>query len=435
MDMARRIRLAKGRQMEKKARETPIESELRAILNAIAASADVQCELYGDHCVAHGLSGRYEYGSRRMLRSRTRKPTAECRQALEDLAARFAATDEDPAHECFDEAYIRESPIWNDVRESAVRALRAFGWPQEPPLRETLIKVVEPEMTDVPRSRRIRPRWVKPWSGTKTTLEYHRALFEMLDIEPVASEPFAQIVADREQALGRALPPSIVEFFRLRGIFDLFDQNSNNDSLIGGVYNADDRTKLRALGNPRHVEQGYLQVAVENQGVVTWFAQLDGSDDPPVFHDSDMSAGDDLSEVEWSPVASTFSGFLFGMMTQWRFRAPQYELSLRAIAPRPTERDRQRLLSVFRVGPSDEWNGVFAERYFTPHGLLRVGNEGPLEDGQVIWHVQADSLDVLETFLAVLAPIGILTRDFELRAWPESLQAEAQTQLDRFRSG
>ena len=44
--------------MAKKARQTPIETELRAILNAIAAPAEVHVELYGDACVAHALSGR-----------------------------------------------------------------------------------------------------------------------------------------------------------------------------------------------------------------------------------------------------------------------------------------------------------------------------------------------------------------------------------------
>jgi hypothetical protein len=423
--------------MVKKASQKPIETELRAILNAIAAPADVQIELYGDVCVAHALSGRYEYVSGRLLRSRTSKPTAEHRKALEDLAARFAKTDEDPAHECYDEAYIEGSPLWSDVRESAARALRAFGWPPGTPAqRTTVIKTVEPHMDDVPRSRRVRPHWVKRWSGTDTNLKYHRALFEMLDIEPVVSKPFAQIVAEREHALGRALPPSIAELLRLRDIFDLFEQNSNQDGLIGWIFGADDRTRLRALGNPRHVEQGYLQVAVENQGAVTWFARLDGSDDPPVYHDNDMSASDgDLSEVIWTLVAPTFSIFLFEMMSLWRFRAPQYRLEMRATASRPTEQDRQRLQSLLRVGPSDERDGVFIDRYFTPHGLLKVSHDEPLEEGQAVWHVQADSLDVLDTFLAVLAPIGTLTRHFELEVWPESLRADAQARLDRFRAG
>jgi hypothetical protein len=422
------------------ASQSPIEKELRAILNAIAAPAGVQIELYGDVCVAHALSGRFEYGSGRMLRSRTRTPTAECRKALEDLAERFAKTDNDPAHECYDEAYIVGSLLWSEVRESAAQVLRAFGWPEESPLRETVIKTVEPQVPDVPRSLRARPPWVKTWSGTDTTLKYHRALFEMLDIEPADSKPFAEIVAEREHALGRALPPSITEFFRLRGIFNLFKQNKNGDGLIGWIFGSNDRTMLQELGIPRQVEQGYLRVAVENQGVVTWFAQLDGSDDPPVFHDNDMSTTDgDLSEVPWTLVAPTFSTFLFEMKSLWRFRAPQYGLAIRATAMRPTEQDHQRLRSFLRAGPSDERDGVFVDCYFTPHGLLKVSNDEPLDEPlkerQAVWHVQADSLDALDTFLAVLAPIGTLTRHFEVEALPESLRAEAQARLDRFRCG
>jgi hypothetical protein len=123
------------------------------------------------------------------------------------------------------------------------------------------------------------------------------------------------------------------------------------------------------------------------------------------------------------------------MMSLWRFRAPQYELAARATAARPTEQDRQRLRSLLRVGPSDEREGVFIDRYFTPHGLLKVSNDEPLKEGQAVWHVQADSVEVLETFLAVLAPIGSLTRHFALEVWPESLRAEAQALLDRLRAG
>jgi hypothetical protein len=150
-----------------------------------------------------------------------------------------------------------------------------------------------------------------------------------------------------------------------------------------------------------------------------------------------MSATDDgdLSEVPWTLVAPSFSAFLFDMMSFWRFHAPQYELALRATASRPKEQDRQRLRSLLRVGPCDERDGVFTERYFTPHGLLRVSHAEPLEEGQAVWHLQADSLDALDAFLAVLAPIGNLRQHFELGVWPDSLRPEAQAPLNRFRSG
>jgi hypothetical protein len=99
------------------------------------------------------------------------------------------------------------------------------------------------------------------------------------------------------------------------------------------------------------------------------------------------------------------------------------------------ERDRQRLRSLLRVGACDERDGVFTERYFTPHGLLRVSSVEPLEEAQAVWHLQADSLAALDTFLAALVPIGNLRQHFELEVWPDSLRAEAQDRLDRSATG
>jgi hypothetical protein len=54
---------------------------------------------------------------------------------------------------------------------------------------------------------------------------------------------------------------------------NLFDENAGGESLGPFVYQGGaDRARLRALGHPRHVEQGYMIVGVGSQGIVTLYA-------------------------------------------------------------------------------------------------------------------------------------------------------------------
>jgi hypothetical protein len=125
--------------MAKTSSQTDDERDLHLILSAIASPPDDQIEVYHGICIAHALEGRFEYGSVRVLRSSRDKPVSpECRAALEDLAERFKRISVDPAYECHDDTYIAESPLWADVRQSALRALQAFGWLREEPRRETV---------------------------------------------------------------------------------------------------------------------------------------------------------------------------------------------------------------------------------------------------------------------------------------------------------
>ena len=414
--------------MAKKASQSAAERELHLVLNAIAAPAEDQLDVYHGICIPHSLEGRFEYTSGRVLNARKKPPSAGCRAAIEDLAGRFKRVHEDGRHACGEDAYVTGSPIWDEVRQSARRALDAFGWPCEDPRRDTVVKETIVWGEDkVPRSRKRRPSWARAWTGGDTTLKYHRALFEMLDIDPVVSAPFARIVAEREQALGRKLPASIAELFRLRGIFDLFDENAGGETLGPFVYQGDHRARLRALGHPRHVEQGYMIVSVASQGIVTLYAALDGSDDPPVYHDGDQSGTEDdehdLSEVDWVPVTPSFSGFVFDMMTRYRFESSGHEIQLRAVAPAPTTKQSEALASALRPGPRDERDGLRIERYFTPHGLIRISNDDEhLKAGQANWTVQPDSLDALGHFVLALAGIGFPLRHLELYARPDNLQ-------------
>ena len=131
---------------------------------------------------------------------------------------------------CDDGAYVSESPIWEGIRKSARRVLDAYGWPRDKLPRNTMVKEAKVGGEDmVPRSRKRRPAWARAGRGGDATLTYHRALLEMLDIEPVVSPPFTRIVEEREQKLGCLFPASIAQLFRLRGISNLFDENAGGD--------------------------------------------------------------------------------------------------------------------------------------------------------------------------------------------------------------
>jgi hypothetical protein len=179
-------------------------------------------------------------------------------------------------------------------------------------------------------------------------------------------------------------------------------------------------------------------VGVGSQGIVTLYAALDGSDDPPVFHDGDQSGTEDdehdLSEVDWAPVAPHFSSFVFDLMTQYRFESSGHEIRLRAVAPAPTAKQSEALAFSLRPGPRDQWDGLRIERYFTPHGLIRISNDDEhLQAGLANWTLQADSLDALDHFVVALAGVGFPLRLLELYARPDDLQTEAMARLERLR--
>ncbi len=122
------------------------------------------------------------------------------------------------------------------------------------------------------------------------------------------------------------------------------------------------RARLRALGDTRHVEQGYMIVGVGSKGIVTLYAALEGSEDTQVLDDSDESGTEDdehdLCEVGSAPVSPRFSSFVFDMMTEHRFESSGHEIRLRSIAPGPTAKQSEAMAYSLRAGPRDEWDGL-----------------------------------------------------------------------------
>jgi hypothetical protein len=110
------------------------------------------------------------------------------------------------------------------------------------------------------------------------TLKHHQKTFDLLGRAPEISPSAAATLAQREQELGLAFPPSLKEWYSLEGAERILYQHSNQDPPI----------PLAELGHPEHLAQGVLCIQNENQGVAAWFVRLDGSDDPPVDVASEM---------------------------------------------------------------------------------------------------------------------------------------------------
>jgi hypothetical protein len=136
------------------------------------------------------------------------------------------------------------------------------------------------------------------------TLLFHQSTFDLLGIEPHVSEQRLAMIAEREQICGISFPKSIREWYSIEGVEALFSENTNEDDL----------TDLNELGDLSDVQQGYLCVATENQAVIAWYVKLEGSDDPPVFHNDD-EWDDDLSTINWQLCSETFSAFIFDMIS------------------------------------------------------------------------------------------------------------------------
>lgn len=140
------------------------------------------------------------------------------------------------------------------------------------------------------------------------SLHFHQELFDGLGLEPRVSQQSLAVIAEREKVCGVKFPAAVTEWLSLEGVFELFRNHTNEDGLVTNN-TKDARQALARLGNPEETSQGWLRVAVENQGVVAWYVKLDGSEDPPVFHNNDDWSSP-LGQVKWVACADRFSTYL-----------------------------------------------------------------------------------------------------------------------------
>jgi hypothetical protein len=232
-------------------------------------------------------------------------------------------------------------------------------------------------------------------------LKYHQPILDLLGVEPVL--PFERVAAieERERVCGTRFPASVREWFSVLNAEALFHDNTNDDHL----------QQLAELGDPAETRQGYLRVATENQAVVAWYVRFAGGDDPPVYHNND-EWDKDLSKTDWQANSTTFTDFIFDMISSHHFRGWHSGMHLSAKDSLPDEASVAQLRSWFGQGPTTDAPGSRVHRFFTPQGVIAIRSITPedLANGTAEWSTEAGSPEALLELGRKLWGVGTLAQ-------------------------
>lgn len=254
-------------------------------------------------------------------------------------------------------------------------------------------------------------------------LKYHHAIFDLLDRTPVISETAQALIAEREKACGVTFPASVKEYFSVEGAVKLFGQQTPHYL-----------TLLNELGKPEEVAQGYLHVATENQAVVLWFARLDGSEDPAVYHDDNRYFDLEFSAINWAFNSATFTNFIFDMLSDYHFSSWKFPSGSRltAVDKVPDNNLLDKLRYKFREGPFTDLPDVKVHRFYNKHGLIRISYAVAqnLALAKAEWIIEADGVMTLETSVESIWHYGTLSRTLQ----PDSYSPPARLVLGRLKS-
>lgn len=141
-------------------------------------------------------------------------------------------------------------------------------------------------------------------------LKYHQRVFDILGKKPKSSKAAQHEVTRCEQRLGLTFPAALQEWYGLPGAADLLTKYSNNDPAI----------PVDELGTPDELRHQVLKIQEENQGVAAWYIQLDNSEDPPVYVESEMIEGQPSPlqpNLGWALEAPEFSEFIYQRVLQY----------------------------------------------------------------------------------------------------------------------
>src|SRR5579885_3578476 len=140
-------------------------------------------------------------------------------------------------------------------------------------------------------------------------LHYHQPTLKLLNELPVPSEEAQTHLNRLERERNIILPASLREWYTLARATIILNEFSHDDRAIEveQLGEADNYWQGDSGEQRRLLEQGYLPILVENQGLCIWAIYLDNSDDPPVV----LSFEKDITCVIWEPHATTFSEFIY----------------------------------------------------------------------------------------------------------------------------
>jgi hypothetical protein len=258
-----------------------------------------------------------------------------------------------------------------------------------------------------------------------TQLKYHQQILNLLGIELDMLASRVAIIDERERACGVRFPASVREWFALESAESLFYRKTNQDHL----------EELASLGDPRDTAQGYLKVATENQGVVTWYVRLAEGDDPSVY-ESDNDWNDDLSKTNWRMAARTFTSFIFDMMSFQHFGGWLSYMYLSAEDQWPSPDEFGLLRDWLQEGPRIEAPDALVYRFFNTQGMvtIRAAKPGHSAGATAVWDIEADEVEDLFEFAKKLWPVGTLSLTLKVKGGSPEWRAIGNGILQRLRA-
>lgn len=283
-------------------------------------------------------------------------------------------------------------------------------------------------------------------------LNPHQSVFDLIREQPGESAECRALIEACEAGCGRRLPEAMRRWYLVGEWYSLWCDYSNQDppepleSVLAQF--------ARDGGGPPWWAGDRLWVLDENQGVVLWYALLDGSEDPPVYvepnYDSPLYPdGTDPPKR----VADSFSAFLFDWFAGNYFE-PWTPLSERSssrhLRKRP-RREKPYLNGLWLYAPDadavappyldflmenleEDSRGEIAEgvvqyEYHSGHGRLRVTTDDAREPGgKAAWWLHADSEEGLLALAKSVLWCGDVGRKF--RHWSKA----ARPVMDRLRA-
>ena len=230
--------------------------------------------------------------------------------------------------------------------------------------------------------------------------EFHEQTLRLLPLRPTLSERNAQILIEREQALGIRFPASIREWYSLDRSVEMLHEYSNQDRPVPLEELGAPVDRWYGTGPRDFLAQSLLLIMTENQGVSHWAVRLDGSEDPPVVVEVDSAP----NEV-WQPLARNFSEFIYCQV--WDFMRSQTSCGAQEVGLSVTE--LHYLQSTFAPGPvTHGWPGSSNYRFTTPTGRILIWHS-PQEHG-ADWQLFADDADQLHLLLKAVWNCGQLAQ-------------------------
>jgi|GEM_PF-6375761 len=269
---------------------------------------------------------------------------------------------------------------------------------------------------------------------------YHQNVYDLLQLEPGESPEAARLIAEHEAKHG-PLPASVREWYLVPNVVMLqprpsewhrqWELNhgkiwwdySNQDPPVPLPNLLDDIARLKS-----RPDFPYVRILHENQGVVRWWLELNGSDDPPVWGDNEQPE----DPAVWTQTAETLSSFV----VEWI--ALYYQRNWTPLSRNSSDARRRQATRFIKPYNNGLWlrtpdepfqppvidflidqfgepertprpGNVTTYNYYPAGGTIRVTADDPtLTGGLSAWWIHADAPERLAEFARLLLSWGTL---------------------------